>query len=193
MGQQELAELLSVSRAHIKRLETGYAIPDRKLLSDIAAVFGVTESYLLGTVSREFAMGEPGFSDKSKKYVSVPVVPAKYITSTVCRESDIIERVVLPIHDNSYDDYIAVLVEEDCGISRIMKGDIAIIKKTTQLSDGNIVAVKIQDFNVTFMRYRREGMTIYLYDDNKEREITYKSGETGYNILGRVVGIQARL
>ena len=192
IGQRELAELLSVSPDHIKRLETDYATPDDKLLSAIAAIFEVTPSYLLGTVSRECVMGEPGYGDVSKKYVSVPVVSAKLITSTICRESDIIERVVVPIPDNSYESYIAVLVEEDCGIERFMKGDIAIIKKTTQLADGDIVAVRIKDTYVTFMRYKRNGQLINLYCDNTGKEITYKSGEPGYNILGRVIGVQAK-
>lgn len=190
MSQEKLAELLSVSTAHIKRLETDYVVPDQNLLCEIAELFDVTVSYLVGMVSHEIMVDEPGYLGSRRGYISVPVVSGYNIRNSICRESDIIDRIILPKPDNSYEDYIAVKASGNCGISRFSKDDVAIIRKTTALSDGDIIAFCRKDSDVLFLKYRRQGQRISLYGDNDSLEITYLAGEPDNYILGKVIGVQ---
>ena len=66
ISQKELAKLSGISESSISRYLSGSKEPRMDILSNIAKVFGVTTSYLLGEIE-----GEPQFTDAYEETLAV--------------------------------------------------------------------------------------------------------------------------
>ncbi len=194
LSREQLSEALGVSVSHIKRLETDYIAPDENMLQKIADYFSVTASYLLGTVSRQITVSEPGFGDLSGKFISVPVLGTSSAMKNKIRESEILERIIIPLPGNKRCDYIGVLIDGDvAAYDRLRKGDIAIVEITNQLTLDDTVAVSYKDEAVFFKKYSRLGPMIVLSSDNSFDTITYDVSNTDYRIIGKVIAFHGKL
>lgn len=194
ISRETLSDTLGVSVSHIKRLETDYIAPDEDILKRIADFFSVTTQYLLGTVSREIIISEPGFGDLSGKFLSVPVLGTRCAMKSKIYESEIIERIIIPTPGNKKCNYIGILIEDDASLlDRLRKNDIAIVEITNQLAMNDIVAVSYKGGEVFFKKYSRLGPTIILSSDNNFDIITYDVSDTDYNIIGKVVSFQGKI
>lgn len=193
LSREQLAEKIGVSEAHIKRLETAYIAPDEKTLAAIAECFSVTTAYLLGTVSCQITVNEPGF-DLTGNFTAVPVLDASAATKNKILESEIIERIIIPTPRNKHSGFVAVLIEDEkscCG--RMQKGDIAIIELSNQLPKNSLVAVSYKNGPVFFRYYARLGTTVILSSDVSYDNITYDISCEDYKILGKVISFNAKL
>lgn len=193
LSREELSEALGVSASHIKRLETEYIAPDEKMLGKIAEYFSVTPEYLLGNTSRQVIISEPAIGFKGR-FISVPVLEAKNAMKMKIHESEIIERMVIPMPGNKRCDYVAVLIEDDascCG--RMQKGDIAIIERSNQLTRDDLVAVSHKGGPVFFRYYARLGPTVILSTNGNFERIIYNINCDEYEIVGKVISFTAKL
>ena len=194
MTNDELAGKLGVSITQVERLETGYLNPDSDVLSKAAEIFGVSEAYLKGAPSLVFEASEPGSGSVAGKFLSVPVVSMRTGAKAVMRESDIIDRIILPMPKERDADYIGILIDtDDIDCPRVMKGDTAIVMITNKLLDGDWVAVSENGGHVFFRKYSRMGPTVILMSAKGKKTITYEVGDKRYKIIGKITGFQGNL
>ena len=194
MTGEELAEKLLISITQLERLETGYLNPDDELLSKAAEVLGVSKSYLKGAPSLAFEVSEPGPGSVTNKYLSVPVVNMRAGAKAVVRESDILDRIILPMPKDRDADYIGILIDsDDIDCPRVMRGDTAIVMITNKLLDGDWVAVSESGGPVFFRKYSRMGPTVVLMSAKGKKTITYEIGDERYKIIGKITGFQGNL
>ena len=194
LSREELSTALNVSCTHIKRLETDYIKPDDDILKSLAEYFGVTVAYLLGGNSNALKIDEPGFRNSFGRFLSVPVLDTHHAMNRVISDTDVIDRIVLPVKGNNAADYVGVLIDdENLGCERMRKGDIAIVEITNQLHSGDLVAVNYKNDVVFFRRYSRLGPTVILTTEKAYDPITYDVSDTEYKILGKVIAFHGTL
>ena len=194
ISREQLADSLGVSVSHIKRLETDYIPPDEAMLQKIADYFSVTQAYLLGTVSRQITINEPGFNDLSRNFISVPVTGTEAAVKNKICESEILQRIIIPTPGNRRCDYIGILIDDECSVyGRIKHGDIAIVEISNQLALDDIVAVSYKEGAVFFRKYARLGPTIVLTSDCGFDNIIYDLSNTDYRIIGKVIAFHGKL
>ena len=194
LSGEELSEKLGISATQLERLESGYVKPDDATLSSVAEFFGVSTFYLKGARAITLEVSEPTGDPVVNKYLSVPVVSMRAGAKAVVRESDIIDRIILPMPKDRDADFIGVLIDsDDIDCPRVMRGDTAIIMITNKLLDGDWVAVSHDGGPVFFRKYSRMGPTVILASAKSKKMITYQVGDEHYNIIGKIIGFQGSL
>lgn len=187
LSKSELAEILNVSKSYIAGLETDYITPGYDILNRIAEVFDVTTDYLIG-VSEEGTIKE--------RYLKVPVVSCRVASNTVIQERDIEDTIVIPLPP-SHDDYLAMIVDDDCMINmRIKKGDTVVIKRMCSVENGDIAAVSFNGGPVFLRKYFRRATKVTLFADSLKKEypaIEFDLSDTRYRVLGKVVWFIGKL
>lgn len=192
--EEEICEKLGISLTQLERLRSGYVKPDDATLSALSELFGVSTFYLKGSPAIALEVSEPGPGHVTSKYLSVPVVKMRAGAKAVVRESDIIDRIILPMPKERDVDFVGIMVDsDDIDCPRVMKGDVAIVMITNKLLDGDWVAVSEENGPVFFRKYSRMGPTVILTSAKGKKMITYEVGDEKYNIIGKITGFQASL
>ncbi len=185
--QEELGNLLGVKKSAIQKYESGLVknIKHSKI-EMLASIFNTTPNYILG------------FSDNSIENI-YDITHKKYpLLGTIAAGEPIFA-------DEHYDGYVVAGSEIDADFclkvkgdsminARICDGDIVFIKKQSQVNDGDIAAVLV-DNEATLKRVYTSSNEIVLIAENPMyKPLLFKNEElNNIRILGKATGFQSIL
>ncbi len=191
MSQEELGSKIGKTRSAISQYESGKIIPRMGVIEDIASLFGVQKSDIIG----ESPLSIPGsFYPAPSHYATAPLLGR--IHAGDAQEPDILEKEIeLPLsvsksHPNAY----FLEVEGDCMDKVYPEGCLILVDPDREPRNGSIAAVSIDGSDYVMRRLLRTANTMILAPEsfNTEHEdivITASSGKT-VNLAGTVVWFQ---
>ena len=187
LTQEQLGKIVGVEKAAVQKWESGTTQNlKRTTINKLAEIFGVPASYVLAMEDNSYtnndnysckklpmlghiAAGEPIFTEENCEY---------YITVKEDMDAD-----------------FCVQAHGDSMINaRILDGDIVFIRKQSDVEDGEIAAVLIED-DATLKRVYKMPGRIQLRAENpayKPIDITEKDG-LKVTILGKAVAFQSKV
>lgn len=141
LTQEQLADLMSVGKTSISNYENGYAVPTLYHLHNMAKIFNVSISYLIGeTDLRERYTELP-------EGVRIPVFSHLNIDAlTHGTESDAEGIIELPKNAQMRDaEFFAVQMWNDSMVvDHIFKNDYVILRRTKEINNGRIYLVVVE-------------------------------------------------
>ncbi len=191
MSQEELGSKIGKTRSAISQYESGKIVPRMGVIEDIASLFGVQKSDIIG----ESPLSIPGsFYPAPSRYATAPLLGR--IHAGDAQEPDILEKEIeLPLsvsksHPNAY----FLEVEGDCMDKVYPEGCLILVDPDREPQNGSIAAVSIDGSDYVMRRLLRTANTMILAPEsfNTEHEdivITASSDKT-VNLAGTVVWFQ---
>ncbi len=195
-SQRALAEMLNVSQQLIAKYEAGTSTPSPKTIAQIAALFGVSADYLVGsTVSKE---PKPLASNifSMPKMVKKPLLGTIACGQQILATESVNEYVDVP--ENIHCDF-AVRCKGDSMIdARIYDGDAVYIQQQEEVENGQIAAVLIEgecETEATLKRVYLSSDSITLVPENRSYAPLVFTGNAmnRVHIIGRAVAFTSRM
>lgn len=109
LSQQELADLLDVSRQTVSRWESGKSTPSAKQIANLCAVFHVDANGLMTTQAKEDAADEQASEEQPAKKLNIPLL-AVLGTLLLIAVAGLIITIVYAVKDGMYDAGTTVLI-----------------------------------------------------------------------------------
>lgn len=153
MSQEELAELVGVSRQAVQQWESGATGPKRKLIEKVATALGLSVSALNPMSANVTEIRLPGLA-------SVPVFSLPSVSLT--KEGHVVGLSVpnygrVSIHINQ-DIGFAVLVEDDSMSPAYAIGDVLIVDRSIAPEHGDDVVIVFETQSALLRRYVPRGL-----------------------------------
>jgi len=190
MTLAELSKLVGVSDATLQRYESGEIQNiKRSVCSKLAEVFGCSESYIMYGESEDniFRLNNV-FPIQKKK---IPVLGEIACGEPIfCEESS--EKEVITDSENNAD--FCLIAKGDSMIdARIYDGDTVFIRSQSDVENGEIAVVVIDDEATLKRVYKSDGVLTLMPANPKYSPLIY-TGESIDNIriLGKAVGLQTK-
>lgn len=183
---QILAEKVGVTKKTIQRYEQGEIKIDMNRLADIAEALNVETAQLI--VGAETFFGAELY-DGAVAYL--PVAGAISCGNGVTAIQDVDEYVETPRSWLSSGDYFYLRAKGDSMINaRIFEGDLLLIRQQSDVHDGEIAAVLIDEEAVLKRVYKRNGTVVLQSENPKYHPIVLVEGEHhNIQIVGKLVKI----
>ncbi|MDD2715295.1 MAG: S24 family peptidase [Candidatus Wallbacteria bacterium] len=184
LNQSKLALILCTKQQNISRWIAGETLPRMRMAEKIAGVFNVSVEDLIGnplTIEADFEIAVLPVLGKIP--AGVPLESATDIVGEVEVPKAMLQR---------YGDVFALMVlGESMTGAGIMPGDVVIVAKNVEIRNGDVAAVKLNDYDTTLKRIIYDEDHVILQAENpKFKPIILskdKLSEKGFEILGRVV------
>lgn len=189
-SQEQLGEKLGKTRSAISQYESGAIIPRMGVIEDIASIFNVRKSEILG---------ETSFHDRipltARSTATIPVVGKLHAGNPQDIE-DVDKTIEIPAsvlahHPKSY----GWIVEGDCMDKVYPEGCTIVIDTAMEPQDGSIGAVRLDGYQEVMRRIHKGANTLILSPEswNPEHEdiVITKDSETTVEFVGTVVWFQA--
>ncbi len=184
MNQSDLADMLNVERSTVSRWESGASSPGMGIVERIAQIFDVSIDVLMGK------------SVVEEEYVKIPVlgqVQAGVPTEAV---ENIISFEHIPASLARTGEFFALKIKGDSMSPRILEGDTIIVKRQSDIRDGELAVVLVgnEDATVKKIAKHEDGITLIAFNPAfypsffTNREIINLPVE----ILGKVVELRAK-
>ncbi len=186
LSQTKLAADLNLTQQAIGKWETGKSVPDSIMLSNLASYFNTTVDFLLGVEKT------PSDNPNMPKQVLVPIigtVKAGYDSFAVNEDLGYEYANV-----SSSEDYFYLLVKGDSMEPRISDGDLALVKKQSALSDGELGVFIYGDEEATLKKFVHRGNTVILHAFNPtyESKVFVNEEINDLSIVGKIIETKAR-
>lgn len=181
MKQDELAAILNVSQGTLSNWETGRHDIDNEKLLIIAKLFDVSADELLGNVIKNiYPITTKRFPLLGEIAAGEPITMNEDFESYVEAGAEVRADFCIRVRGNS-------MVN-----ARILDGDIVFIHKQSDIANGEIAAVAIDD-EATLKRVYKYPDQIVLYAENPEYQPIIVSINDGKNIqiLGKAIAFQS--
>ena len=179
MTQQQVADLLGITRQAYNHYESERRKPDTNTLRAIADVFGCSIDELL-----DYA---PANSYPVGKMSAVPIlgsVRAGYnlLANEECEGYEMVDV-------SNAEEYFCLNVTGDSMEPEIHSGDLALVHRQSEVESGDLAVVLIEDEEATIKRVIKSGKDIVLQPFNSAYSVKVFSGKKLNNlrILGKVV------
>lgn len=179
-----LSEIIGVSDATLQRYESGQIQNiKRGVLEKLANIFGCSEAYIMG------------WGTENSDNIILPVTKRLPILGEIacgkpifCDSGEVGEAVI--VADSKADFCLVAKGDSMTGV-RIYEGDIVLIKEQSDVENGEIAAVIIDD-EATLKRVFKKGGVITLVSENPKYDpLVFTSDEfENIRILGKAVGMQ---
>jgi len=187
LTQEELGKALGVQKSCISNYEQNFSMPDIGRLLEIAAFFGITNlGQLVGYDSHNVLRED----DEGTR--NVPVLQKiQYHTDPLFRDN-IIDDMVLPSINLKTGDFIGFIIPDNSmSRSKIKKGDIAVIRRQSLVSTGDIVLVVQENQPPVIRKVFLMGKDVITLmpdsDDSSVFPITLDPAKDKFEIIGRLV------
>ena len=187
VSQSELAEKLGVRKTTISNYETGYSVPDHKMLIKLSDIFGVSVDSLLGH------RGEaPDAAEPPAAYQIVPVVGEVRAGQPTFAIEEILGQLFLPRDMVHGYDYFGLVVRGDSmNLARIQPNDILLVRRQSTADNGDIVIASFGNEEATVKRYFRNGNQVILKPESTNpvyQPIQINlAEENDFAVLGKVI------
>lgn len=174
LSLKQMGEILGVSESAVSLYENKKREAPYSILHKTAKIFDVSIDYLMG-----------GNDEKSSNAILVPVLDSVSIYSDgsefVCGEEN------QAIELGSPDTHFFFRAHDDLMEPYISEGDIALIKKQSDVESGEVAAVVYENSPVTLKKVVKNGdITVLMPLNQKYQNIFIKNNEK-LIILGRVI------
>ncbi len=187
MSQQALADKLSVSRSTVAMWETGGSQPDNASLHAMADFFGVSVDFLL---DREPLIKAPS------KGVWINVLGDVAAGTPIEAIEDIVDQEEIPLDMAAQGEHFGLRIRGDSMEPKISDGDVVIVRRQTDVEDGNVAVVLVNGDSATVKRIRKRTDGILLIPFNQMYEPTFYSNAEIQSlpvvVLGKVVELRAK-
>lgn len=196
LSQEQLAEIIGVSKSTIGMYEQGKRMPNTNtILKDIATYFGVTIDYLVGFSGTENYDSEEVSEDLSQfglRPINRKKIPV--IGKIACGEPIMCEEACETFVDAGTDinaDFCVIAQGDSMINARILDGDIVFLRQQEMVENGEIAAVIVNDSEVTLKRffYYPELNQVVLQPENPNfRPMIYMNEELAHiRVIGKAV------
>ena len=199
LTQSELAKMIGINNVSMSHYESGTRRPNYEVLVSLSKALETSVDYLLGIDSHPNKRTETTEPDlvTNKKICSVPVlgrIPAGIPIEAIENVEDY-EDVIIP-KNHSDKDYFCLKVVGKSMSPRIDDGDIAVLKKQSEVCSGDIAAVSIGRDEVTLKKVKMNENGIMLIPNNPAYEPMFYSAEDieklPVTIIGKVVEVRIK-
>ncbi len=185
--QAELAKAINVQKSSISNYEKSVSVPDIPKVLEIAKVLQIDDLNMLFGYIPENTVAE---SEENNRYI--PIVERVSCDMEPTDSANVIDRMMLPnINLKSGNFFGYIVPDNSMSRSKIRKGDIAIIRRQSNVSTGDIVLVA-EKSGKSYLRklYMLNNNSVVSLqpdsDDSGYLPITYDLDDENYRIFGRV-------
>lgn len=200
-SQRKLMILTGVSNATINRIENGIVKPGPDTLAKLAGPLGISYEKLLmfcGYIDNSQIVKEEieeYLSDDSiesaKKIDYIPVVGVIRAGDPILAQQNIIGYEILPKSmPKDYDYFGLKVIGDSMNNSRIMEGDIVIVRKQNDVDGGTTAVVLVDDENATIKKYYKHDGIVTLMPNSsnpKHQPRIIDTKKTCVKVIGKVV------
>ena len=185
MTLEELSKYVGVSRQTLSRYENGIIGIPAGNIELIAKALNTTPAYLMG------------WEDPSpSQTVKIPVLGSVPAGTPVEAVQDIISYEEIPEKWQRNGEYFALKISGSSMFPAICDGDIAIVKKTDEVKNGDTVIAMVNGYEATCKRYKKMGDSMMLLPNNQDYDPMFYSKQDIKNlpvkILGKVVELRRK-
>lgn len=187
--QPMLAHALHVSVGAVGNWETGNRKPDTDMLDRIARYFDVSVDYLLGRTSAP-SVGTGVLPLPEMR--EIPLLGDIACGSPILAEENAEETVPLPAHITA--DFCLRCKGDSMIGARIYDGDIVYIRRQSDVDDGQIAAVLIDDEATLKRVYKENGSMILQAENPAIKPMVFTARDAAsVRILGLAVAFTSRV
>ncbi len=204
LTQSQLGSHFNLAESTISLYESGKRSPDYEMLKKFALFFNVTTDYLLGytedicpRVFTEEEFSENSTNDETKTiYRTLPVLSdirpgQKIFSHEYCSDRECV------CGDNLLNDkyYWLRIRDDSMKNDYIIPGDLCLIKETTQVKNGEIALVSVDNDTGKLFRIYRKDSTIVLQPSNTAYPVKiYAGGESlKIKVMGKALEVKRKL
>lgn len=192
--QEELGAMLSVQKAAVSKYENEKVRIPQDVLSKLAGIFGVSADRILGRDEvKPLPKGlRDRIMDSSRvETVLVPLVGMVHAGEPMLAEENITDMIPVAAGEVFDGDHFFMEVVGDCMTGDfIAEGALVLVKRTSDLKDGYIYVVRMED-EVLLRRVKRIKNSIALIPSNPAYDPMIVTGGD-LEVIGRVVESRMR-
>lgn len=154
MTQEEMARLLGYkSRSSVNKLETGEREISQSMVLDFAKSLGVSPAYL---------MGWEGKNQEITESYLIPVYSSVSAGYPLLTNDEVIDYEEIPEHWQMQGEFFGLKISGDSMIPDFKDGDILIVKKQNNITNGDLAIVMVNGEEATFKKVQRTEEGIFL-------------------------------
>ena len=192
---KELAKKARLSVSFLSDIEKGRSKPSLETLINISLVLQTTPAALL---SEDFlqAMEEEGAFLSENKVARIPVfreiienenkTTVPYFSKEFAEST---EMVVMEKEENQEKLFFLYSPEDSMSGSRILQGDLVLVRKTEVLEEGEIGVFWVPQYGILLRRYFEYEDGIILQADNPHYHPLVLPSHWGYQVIGKVIKV----
>lgn len=188
--QQQIADLLGITRGAYTNIENGKRGCDSDALVTLARHYGVSTDYLLGRT--EYAEA-PAPTPHGKW---IPVLGNVQAGIPIEAVEDIIGYEEISNEMAQSGDYFALRIRGDSMEPRMHEGDVVIVRKQDDAETGDVCVVMVNGNDATVKRIKKSPKGLFLIALNPAFEPMFFSNleiqELPVKLLGKVVELRAK-
>lgn len=157
---EQVGDIIGVSKSTILKYEKGETRNmKRSHIEKLAVYFGVSPTYLMGMEDLETPATIKSTTGLIKIFDGIPAGAPAFLDDEIVGY----QPTLLPRPE----DYAGIIVHGDSMINAgIVDGCTVVIKKQDCADDGQIVACRVNNEEVTLKRFRQQGETVLLMPEN---------------------------
>lgn len=186
LTQKELAEKIGVTTTAITNYETGVRSPKESVMLKIFDALSVSPNELF----KDNFSSEPTFTPYNPAY-KAPVYERISAGLPLLANDSIVGYEMIDRKDDA--EYFVLRVSGDSmNAARINDGDEIVVRRQSDVDDGDIAVVLVNGYDATVKRIKRAGNTVMLIPQstNPEHTVQVYDKRTDIRILGKVVSVK---
>lgn len=182
---RSLGEFLKLSHSTISRYMAGKIIPKSMMIQAIAIKYGVNPVWLMGAEGAEKYL----YENRTKK---IPVIGTIAAGQPIMAEEHIEYYEVVSESENV--DMCLIVKGDSMSGARILSGDVVFIRKQSDVEDGEIAVVLIDDEATLKRVYKVNGNVILHAENPSYKDIVISAKDyKSVTILGKATSFKAKL
>lgn len=187
-SMKEISRLLGMKYTTYVSYEKGQREPNSDVLVKIADFYGTTVDYLLG-VNNERTSGK-------STGVMIPVLG--YVRAGIPIEAveEILDYEEISIEMSRQGDYFGLQIKGDSMEPKFSDGDVVIVRKQTQVDNGQIAVVLVNGNDATVKKFYRTDNGIKLVSTNPTYDPFFftpdEVNSLPVQVIGRVIELRAK-
>ena len=181
MTQQELADKLKIGKTTVSNYETGYSKPDTDTLIQMSKIFNVSLNYLTGINNVK--------QDTNPEKYTIPVYASISCGNPFVADENIYDFEDVDIALKSQGEHFGLLCRGNSMFPEFKDGDVAIIRKQSNIDSGDVAAVRINGDEATLKIVKKSEQGITLVAINPDVFLPrFYSNEEIINLPVEIIG-----
>jgi repressor LexA len=178
LSMQEVSNLTGISVSHISRIEKGVRLPGYKIFEKLNELYGRGNESIISN------------DEKVLKEISQSKIPLieKFKAGVACQK--ILEYIEVPHLLENTIDFALKISDDSMNELNIKNCDIVFIRQQTEVENGEIAVILIDDKDAIIKQYYHHGNNITLIPRSKNPKycpLVYNALETDIKVIGKVV------
>lgn len=195
MTLEELGDKVGVGKSTVRKWENGMiANMRRDKIAEVAKVFGVSPSYLMGWDSNVGPI--PNGTKTKKSGVTINVLGRVAAGTPIEAIEDIIDTEEITEEMASTGEFFGLQIHGDSMEPKMSQGDVVIVRQQDDAENGEIVIVTVNGTDATCKRLRKYRDGIELVSTNPSYEPMFFSNEDveakPVKVIGKVVELRCK-